>query len=218
MTYQTSIIFNVDFPITLYAFVFSGSVCSYNFHWFLTPPSIPAYSYKIRWNISNKSLHLILFIVGLLGAGITSFLLLKHWLWLGLTAFLTFMYSAPKINHPATVWLRKVVIGKTIFLAFAWMHVTTLLPLLMKVEDLDLQHWWFIVNRFFFIYAICIVFDRRDIESDRKAGIKSLITLLSLNGVDILFWSSLSISLIISFLLTTWLTFLVIIILNIPAI
>jgi 4-hydroxybenzoate polyprenyltransferase len=218
MTYQTSLIFDTNFPVTIYAFVFSGSVCSYNFHWFLTPPNVSKPSYKLSWNITNKSLHLTLFIIGFFGAAITSFLLLEHWIWLGLTAFLTFMYSAPKINHPATIWLRKIAIGKTIFLAFAWMHVTTLLPLLIAVNKLEAQHWWFVVNRFLFIYAICIVFDRRDIKSDRKAGIKSLITFLSLKGVDILFWTSLAVSILTSLPLLLWMPSVDILILNIPAV
>ena len=128
------------------------------------------------------------------------------------------MYSAPKINHPVTIWLRKIAIAKTIFLAIAWMHVTTLLPLLMELDKLQAQHGWFILNRFFFIYAICIVFDRRDISNDRKAGIKSLITMLSLKGVDTLFWSSIALALSTSLLLSKWLPFFEIVILNIPAV
>jgi 4-hydroxybenzoate polyprenyltransferase len=83
-----------------------------------------------------------------------------------------------------------VAVGKTIFLAFAWMHVTASLPLLIYIGDLGNDHILFIVNRFFFIYAICILFDYRDVEEDKKAGIKSMITYLSEKGIDILFWGS----------------------------
>ncbi|MGZ5287372.1 MAG: hypothetical protein ACXWB9_09325, partial [Flavisolibacter sp.] len=83
-----------------------------------------------------------------------------------------------------------IAIGKTIFLAFAWTHVTTLLPMVMHSTFLDPQQEWFVVNRFFFIYAICILFDYRDVEEDRKAGIKSMITFLDQKGIHILFWGS----------------------------
>jgi 1,4-dihydroxy-2-naphthoate octaprenyltransferase len=73
------------------------------------------------------------------------------------------------------------------------------------------------VNRFFFIYAICIVFDRRDVESDRKAGIKSLITYLSASGVDRLFWFSIIAVLVTCFLLLQWLPAVDCMILFIPA-
>jgi 1,4-dihydroxy-2-naphthoate octaprenyltransferase len=45
----------------------------------------------------------------------------------------------------------------------------------------------FILARFFLIYAICILFDLRDREDDKRAGIRSLITYLSKRSVYILF-------------------------------
>ncbi|MGZ3846577.1 MAG: hypothetical protein ACXVBH_11010, partial [Flavisolibacter sp.] len=127
-------------------------------------------SEKEVWNICNKPIHLILFVIGLIGAATCTLLLINHWFWLGITAFVTFLYSAPKISHPAFSSLRNIAVGKTIFLAFAWMHVTTLLPLVLNLHTLDMHHVWFAVNRFFYIYAICILFDYRDVEDDRKAG------------------------------------------------
>jgi 4-hydroxybenzoate polyprenyltransferase len=217
MVYQTALLFNVQLPLAVYCFVFSGSVCSYNFHWYLTPPHFLEPGRKIKWNLSNRAIHLVLFIIGLAGSAITSFLLIEHWLSLGLTALFTFMYSAPLINHPLTVWLRKVAIGKTIFLAFAWTHITTLLPLLVVGNKIETQHIWFVINRFFFIYAICIVFDQRDIERDREAGIKSLITYLSSGGVDKLFWSSLIFVSLTTCILWQWFTLIELVILLVPA-
>lgn len=217
MVHQTSLLFHIQPDFALYAFVFFGSVCSYNFHWYLTPPNIRETSYKLRWNIQNRGLHLILFAVGIIGSGITSFLLIRHWYWLVLTALLTFLYSAPKISHPFFIQLRKIAIGKTIFLAVAWAHVTALLPLLIEVKKLQPQHIWFVINRFFFIYAICIVFDRRDVKKDREAGIKSLITFLNSKGIDALFWSSVAIVGATSFLLTQWFTVAQVLVLLFPA-
>jgi 4-hydroxybenzoate polyprenyltransferase len=190
MVYQTCLLFSVRFSFLLAGFVFSGSVCSYNFHWYLTPPHVEQPTEKEVWNISNRKIHFLLFIVGLIGSGIFTFLLIEHWFWLGVTAFVTFLYSAPKISHPVFSHLKKVAVGKTIFLAFAWMHVTTLLPLVIEIKILTMDHIWFVINRFFYIYAICILFDYRDVEEDRKAGIRSMITYLSEKGVNTLFWGS----------------------------
>lgn len=206
MVYQASLLFHVQFTFALYAFVFFGSVCSYNFHWFLTPPDVPATSYKMRWNLSNRNLHLILAIISLVGAAICCFLLIKHWLWLGVTAFLTFMYSAPMISHPWTVFLRRIAVGKTVYLAAAWAHITAFLPLVIEVKSLSAAEIWYVINRFFFIYAICIVFDRRDVESDRRAGIKSLITYLSSKGVDRLFWFSIVVVTITCVVMARWIS------------
>lgn len=216
MVYQASLLFDVAFSFPLYAFVFFGSVCSYNFHWFLTPPDVPATSYKLRWNLSNRNLHLVLAIIGAIGAGVCCILLIKQWVWLAMTAFFTFLYSAPMIQHPLFTWLRRIAVGKTIYLAAAWTHVTAFLPLVISLEKLSAVHIWYVVNRFFFLYAICIVFDRRDVESDRRAGIKSLITYFSATGIDRLFWFSTAVTTVTSVVLTRWLAPLDVVILFLP--
>lgn len=218
MTYQTCALFQLPFPFALAGFVFSGSVCSYNFHWYLTPPTVEQPSEKEVWSISNKPIHLALFILGLVGSAVFTFLLIQHWFWLGITAFVTFLYSAPKITHPLFSHLKKIAVGKTIFLAFAWMHVTTLLPMVMEIRLLGWDHVWFVVNRFFYIYAICILFDYRDVEEDRRAGIRSLITYLNEQGIDLLFWGSVAMVIATSLLLIPYLSLAPVVALLIPVI
>ena len=205
MVYQTDLLFDIPPSFKILGFVFSGTVCSYNFHWYLTPPNVGGPTEKIIWNIRNKQLHLILFFIGLLGSIIFSFLLINQWFWLGVTAFVTFLYSAPKIAHPLFTHLRKIAVGKTIFLAFSWTHVTALLPMVIHNYVLSDAQIWFVVNRFFFIYAICILFDYRDRESDKKDQIRSLITILNEKGIDILFWGSMGAYLISLVLLAPFL-------------
>ncbi len=98
--------------------------------------------------------------------------------------------------------LRKIAVGKTIYLAFAWMHITALLPLLIELPAIETRHVLYAINRFFYLYAICIVFDRRDREADRKAGVRSLITWLDEKGIDRLFWVLLVIVLITTIFLS----------------
>jgi len=218
MVYQTCLLFSIPFSFALAGFVFFGSVCSYNFHWYLTPPHVENPSGKMAWNISNKMVHLILFILGLAGSALFTFLLIEHWFWLGITAFLTFLYSAPKIAHPVFSYLKKVALGKTIFLAFAWTHVTSLLPLVIELKTVNAAAIWFVANRFFYLYAICILFDYRDVEEDRKAGIKSLITYLSEKGIDALFWGSILIVVVTSFILLNYFSIAEVVALLIPVI
>lgn len=218
MVYQAFLLFGGTFSLPLFFFVFFGSVCSYNFHWYLTPPQVKPISEKLRWNLSNRNLHLALFLTGLIGAAICAILLIEYWLWLGLTAFFTFLYSAPMIRKPFFMRLRKIAVGKTIYLALAWAHVTALLPLLIALPALTPVHVWYVLNRFFFLYAICIVFDRRDVESDRKAGIKSLITWLSAKGIDKLFWIIQLAVLVTGLVLFNWLPLLSVLILLFPAV
>jgi 4-hydroxybenzoate polyprenyltransferase len=200
MVYQTGLIFHLDLTPTFYWFVFLGTLCSYNFHWFLTPSAFGG-SRKVQWSIGHKTVHLVLFLLAGIGAAYTGFLLIRYWEWLLVTAFVTFLYSAPKVEHPLFIFLRKIAVGKTIFLAFMWTHITSILPIAVSQFHWQAAHFLYIANRFFFIYPICILFDFRDRHDDRKAGIRSFVTLLSEEGIDQLFWCCVA----ISFLTLIWL-------------
>ncbi len=215
MVYQTALLFKLDIPSALYCFVAGGTLCSYNFHWYLTPPGGTGSTTKY-WSLHNKPLHLILFFIGFALSCICSILLIKHWPWLLVSAFFTFLYSAPKIPHPVFQSLQKIAVGKTVFLAFAWMHVTTLLPLVILNGNLYNEQIIFAVNRFFFIYAICVLFDYRDRRQDSIAGIRSLITQLPEQGVDFIFWGSILVAGITAFLLLGYFSSWVVLALVIP--
>src|SRR5690349_9166580 len=144
-------------PADLYfiAFVFFSTICSYSFHWYLSSPSVLS-SPRIAWQHRHHSLHLVFFIVGLIGSAIFFLYLRDHWFWLLVSAIITFLYTAPKIPHPYFRVLRKIALGKTIFLAFVWMYVTTILPVLISDRPWQPGFFLFIISRFFLIYAICI--------------------------------------------------------------
>lgn len=172
-------------------FVFFATICSYSFHWYLTPAGIEPTSPRTQWLSRNKNVHLVLFFTGLACVAVSGFFLLYHWHWLLLSAFITFLYSAPKISHPYFKALRKVALAKTVFLALVWMYVTTILPLQISDQPWQTDFSLFVAGRFFLIYAICILFDYRDKEYDKTVGIRSLITWLSDKSITRLFVFSL---------------------------
>jgi len=179
-------------PVNFYfvVFVFFSTVCSYNFHWALTPHSI-APSQRLQWDEKHKSYHLLLSIAGLIGATINFLFIIKeHWFYIGVAAILTFLYSAPKISFAPFQWLKKIAIGKTIFLAMAWTYVTAVLPILIDGTIATEKAIFFCTGQFFFIYSICILFDFRDRDDDKKEGIRSMITYFNERGIDILFATS----------------------------
>jgi 4-hydroxybenzoate polyprenyltransferase len=216
MLFQTSWLFHFTPDWPLIGFVCSGTVASYNFHWYLTPPEVDPQSNKLGWNVRHRKVHLLLFLIGALSSVLFCWVLREHWFWLGITACITFLYSAPKISHPFFSYLKKVAVGKTIFLAMVWMHVTALLPLLLYELPLTGTELLFVTNRFFFIYAICVLFDYRDVDEDKKAGIRSMITFLSEKGIHSLFWVSVAISFITLFLMRNAFTTDVLVALAIP--
>jgi 4-hydroxybenzoate polyprenyltransferase len=194
MIWQTNRLLT-DSPLSgrLSAFVFFSTICSYNFHWWLTPDNV-APSYRVRWTQHNKILHFILYLAGATGAVIYFFSLRRQWPALCLGALLTFLYSAPKLPQPIFAGLKKIAVGKTIFLALVWMYVTTMLPVFVAETPWTAACTLYAINRFGLIYAICIIFDYRDREDDRSQGIKSLITIFNEKGIDAVFWLSLGVS------------------------
>lgn len=190
MAYQACVLLLYTRPdFTILAFVFFSTLCSYSFHWYLTP-DIDLPSSRLYWLKHHRSTHIVLFLTSLMGVGFYGLLLVDHWRWLFLAASITFLYTAPKIPHPWLRALRKVALGKTVFLALVWTYVTTTLPVQLNGSSWEYGHHLFACSRFFLIYAICILFDYRDREYDKTIGIRSLITWLNEKGITILFYGS----------------------------
>ena len=206
-------------PVNFYfaTFVFFSTVCSYNFHWALTPYSI-APSQRLQWDEKHQSYHLLLSIAGIVGATFCFFFIKEHWFYIGIAAILTFLYTAPKISFPPFQWLKKIAIGKTIFLALTWTYVTAVLPILIEENIETEKAIFFCAGQFFFIYAICILFDFRDREYDKAEGIRSMITFFNERSIDILFAISIVVLFVLSILLgQTGIQWINIILLLVPA-
>lgn len=191
MAQQTGwLLFEKEPDNNLSDFIFFSTICSYSFHYYFTTHSLIP-SERINWIQRNRPLLLILSLAGLAGAifyltHLTSFIF-----WLIPAAIATFLYSAPKIPHRLFHQLRKVAYGKTIFLAFTWMYITVILPVIVSGDGWNNAATTFATSRFFFIYSICIIFDYRDREDDKSNGVRSLITFLSEKNIDRLFIFSL---------------------------
>ena len=198
MAYQVTDLLKIQSPSSNFLwFVFFSTICSYNFHWYFTPDS-PSENRRVIWTHKHKRLHLVLILISLVAAFLLFLPLLEFWLWIGFSMLLTFLYSAPKLPLKPAYILRKVAVGKTIFLSLVWMYVTTILPIIISGVTWEPVHTLFCISRFFFIYSICIIFDFRDREQDKREGIRSMITHFSEKGINALFIVS-----IIIYVLTT---------------
>lgn len=206
MTYQSYYLFDKEPSLRLLLFTFFGTITSYNFHWFLTPPETELKTSRLKWTVFNRHIHLILCLAGLAGSIVSFFLLTEYWIWISIGVLFSGLYSAPKINHPLFSGLKKIAVGKTVFLALAWTYVTCMLPLIISNNPLPDEEILFGVNRFYLIYPICILFDYRDRNEDRNQGIKSMITLFDEEGIDRLFWGSVTVFLITTGLLGCYLS------------
>ncbi|HEX3080269.1 MAG TPA: hypothetical protein VHQ04_07385, partial [Puia sp.] len=204
MTWQSGYLLHLNIPADYYWFVFFATLCSYNFHWYLTPVGHTA-SYRSAWSIEHKSMHLLLYFIGVVGSLVFFYKLREHWFALFFAAFLTFLYSAPKIPLPYFRFLKQVAIGKTIFLTTVWTYVTAILPVFVSglLHHYNHEMKWFAASRFFLIYAICIVFDYRDRADDKLEGIRTMVNYFDETGVNRLF----IFSIIAFFIFTTILLF-----------
>lgn len=196
MVYQTVHLLHLDgTPDDLYAFVFWATMSSYNFHWYLTPG---AYSSNERagWSTRHKNLELGLFLFSGLGAAYYLFFLHAYAGWIGIGVLLTFLYTAPKIPLKPFQYLQHIAVGKTLFLTAVWTYITTILPVVVSGSSFTLAAFLLTLHRFFLIYAICIIFDYRDRDQDRKAGIRSLVVYLDERGNDRLFYGCCGVALL----------------------
>ncbi|PSL46578.1 UbiA prenyltransferase family protein [Chitinophaga niastensis] len=218
MIWQTNQLLHLHYKEnTFYLFVFFSTICSYNFHWYLTPGTYSS-SERIRWGEKYRTLMLLLCGMGMIGSLYFFWQLREHWLVLSGSAMLTFLYSAPKVPHKTFTWLSKIAIGKTLFLTFVWTYVSTLLPALVADHPITVPVVFLTLHRFFLIYAICILFDYRDRESDKKEGIRSLITYLDTKDLNKLYYFSLLMAAVCAGLMGPFISFSAVITLMIPVI
>jgi 4-hydroxybenzoate polyprenyltransferase len=218
MTWQSSHLLHLTISADYYWFIFFATICSYNFHWYLTPLSKNSVE-RTKWSLEHKNAHLLLYFAGVIGSVIFFYKLSSHWFALFFATLLTFLYSAPKIPLPYFRFLKQVAIGKTIFLTTVWTYVTAILPVFIAGQHFNHEMKWFAASRFFLIYGICILFDYRDRTDDKEEGMKSMVNYFDEAGVNRLFVFSMIAFIIFTVgLLFTGLSLLPVVILIIPGI
>ena len=98
-------------------------------------------------------------------------------------AAITLFYSLPIFGNRQSIFrLREIPFLKIFLIAFVWSASTTLLPIIQSGHAFNWGHVVaMLAERFFFVFAITIPFDIRDMESDKQAGLKTIPLLLSEN-------------------------------------
>ncbi len=188
MVLYTARVFELVLHAEFYLFIFFASLTSYSFHWYLTP-DVHSSSERYIWVNENKKLLLFLLIAGSCCSLIFIFLLLEHFKILLISAGVTFFYSANKIPFWPFTYLKKIIIGKTVYLAIVWTFVTAALPVLIAGKTWQVQNTFFCLNRFFLIYPICLLFDFRDKDEDKKQNILNIVGLLSIRSLRMFYYA-----------------------------
>lgn len=190
-----------DFQILL--FIFFATLLTYHVH-SLINVVYPASTARHQWNDQNRNILMFFILLSFAGTVVFFIPFITRPIPFLLAGLLTFLYSAP--NLKAFAFLRSIAVGKTFYLACMWTYATAILPIIaLRPESGDVLNA-FTASRFFLVYAICILFDRRDKKEDQIKGIKALPTLLSEKSIGIIYYISLLIS-IFSAVIFTWPSF-----------
>jgi 4-hydroxybenzoate polyprenyltransferase len=149
----------------IHLFVFGSTLLVYN---------APRIFRKPKFSQPLRRWYFVFFFVGLLTA-VTGLAGLSWVLVAGgvFIAAFTFAYSLPLLPFKNKKRLRDFGWLKILVLAGVWTSVTSLLPILCwhkSIADYPFE----ILLRFVFIFALCIVFDIRDIATDRRNRIETL--------------------------------------------
>jgi 4-hydroxybenzoate polyprenyltransferase len=89
---------------------------------------------------------------------------------------ITFLYSFPVYKKGIKIFrLREVPLAKIFIISLVWSATCILLPVVQAgLKPHPQLLLLLIAERFLFVFAITVPFDIRDMESDRKAGLKTL--------------------------------------------
>lgn len=91
-------------------------------------------------------------------------------------SLLSLIYMMPiKLNRIRIAGLRNNLYLKNIVLSLTWASATVLFPLSQTEFNSPGNEMLFLfLRRFFFIYALTVIYDLRDLESDKKAGMQTI--------------------------------------------
>ena len=159
--------------------VFFATLFDYNAHRFIAVYNKPEaiHMEKLQWAAENLGIVKTLLIIAASGLVISLvFVSYKTLLVLALLALLSFLYSNPFHGvHEKRFRMLSVPASKTLLIAFVWTVATVLIPLLQSGYTGNFTSVILLfAERFFFIFAIAIPFDIRDMKTDALKEIKSI--------------------------------------------
>ena len=217
-TIETYLLIHAKINWIYILFVFLSTLVLYNFPTFLEDNFAPEYSERHKWVSENKKPLSVISLIALLGVIVTIFSFpFKFILLFTPIAVIAFAYFFPQTQ------LRSITGLKTAIVAFVWTSVTGIFTLLLNF-NFDFNNSFgngrteILLQNFFFIFPLCVIFNVRDIEADRNAGVKTfpviygvkktiLVCLISLLIFStIVFFSNYDLKIIITLLLSCFVT------------
>jgi len=184
--------------------IFFATFFEYNIHRLITVITNKSSlnSDKHNWVRENLKVFYFLVAASIVGFICVVFLANKNvQIALAPIAIVTIFYSLPIFKTENKIFrLREIPYLKIFLIAFVWSYSTILLPIIQfGYEFKSGIIIAMFLERFFFIFAIAIPFDIRDIEADKQAGLKTIPILLNKKNSMTISYLSLFFSFFISF-------------------
>lgn len=185
--------------------IFFATLFEYNIHRFITviTNNDALNSDKHKWVRENRKMFYLLILISVIGFICVCIMAQKKVLiTLAPIAILTLFYSIPAIGNKKNIFrLREIPYLKIFLIAIVWALSTIVLPIIQSNLMFSKTHiFTILLERFFFIFAITIPFDIRDIDADKQAGLKTIPLLISEKKSLLISYASLILFFIISFL------------------
>ena len=164
MVQEAAYLFEVKESTQLTFFVFFATLFTYNTYWLL-PPDENKNSDRTIWTQLNRDWLKLLTAIGLIGSLVLLFKHLDWILFLAPSGVFALLYFLPKLNFSASPKIKRY--GKSFLLAISWLYNTSVFPLLYsgRINENTITYW---VAQFCIIYIICLLFDRRDSQSETQ--------------------------------------------------
>ena len=174
MCIETNVLLHLPLNhIPFYLFVFGATLAQYNMHYLFKTRAV-VNSKRLAWSLRNRQLHLIFIVAGalLIIYSLFSFRL-HHFLILLVLGGIACLYSFPLLPFANKKRIKDYGLLKIITLALLWTLVTVCFPA-DEAKYAGLSFQLIFVRRFIFIFILCLLFDIRDTEVDRKEKIATL--------------------------------------------
>ena len=183
MTWQTELLlFNQIEINTLTYFVFFATLFLYAIHRIVglvkVKPFLEKYRYSVIYHFRNH-IKVYAFLGGVGALYCFFYLSFANQLLLVIPAILSLGYVLPFVKGDKR--LRDFDYIKIFLIAIVWGIITVLMPILERTTELTLAHLLILSERMFFIFAITLPFDIRDLKIDAHIDVK---TIPSMIGID----------------------------------
>lgn len=149
----------------LHFLVFGSTLCVYNAH-YLIKVSSPVVSDRFAWSQYHRLWHTGGLLTGMLCCIVSLFFL--SWrilLACVVLGVLSFAYSLPLLPFESKRRFKDFGLLKIFLLTTVWTIVTSVLPVLYWGKEITAYPFEILI-RFVFIFALCIAFDIRDMQTD----------------------------------------------------